>query len=98
MPPPLAVIFDLDDTLCDTTGAMLTALEAMSLRTPAFAGRSPTELHALQIHVMQGLDAQIFSGALNANQVRTRRFELMLSACDDPAPDGAGAALAYRKV
>lgn len=98
MPPPLAVVFDLDDTLCDATGAMLTALEAVSLRTPAFADRSPAELHALQIHVMQGLDAQIFSGALNASQARTRRFELMLSACGDPAPDGASAALAYREV
>lgn len=53
VPTPLAVIFDLDDTLCDTTGAMLAALEAVSNRTPAFAGRSPTELHALQIRVMQ---------------------------------------------
>ena len=98
MPPPLAVIFDLDDTLCDTTGAMLAALEAVSLITPAFADRSPAELYALQVRVMQGLDTQIFSGALNAQQARARRFELMLSACGDPAPDGAGTALAYREV
>ena len=98
MPPPLAVIFDLDDTLCDTTGAMLAALEAVSLRTPAFAGRSPAELHALQVRVMQGLDARIFSGALTAQQARARRFELMLTECGDPAPDGAGTALAYREV
>ena len=98
MPPPLAVIFDLDDTLCDTTGAMMTALKAVSLSIPAFAGRSPAELHALQLRVMQGLDAQIFSGALDAEQARTRRFERMLSACGDSAPDGAGAAVAYREV
>ena len=98
MPSPLAVIFDLDDTLCDTTGAMLAALEAVSLRTPAFAGRSPAELHALQLRTMQSLDAQIFSGALNASQARTRRFELMLSECGDAAPDGSGTALAYREV
>ncbi len=98
MPSPLAIIFDLDDTLCDTTGAMLAALEAVSLRTPAFAGRSPAELYALQARVVQGLDAQIFAGALTAQQARVRRFELMLSACGDPAPDGAGTALAYREA
>ena len=98
MSPPLAVIFDLDDTLCDTTGAMLAALKAVSLRTPAFTGRSPAELHALQTRVMLGLDAQIYSGALTAQQARTRRFELMLTECGDPAPDGVGTALAYREV
>jgi putative hydrolase of the HAD superfamily len=96
MSPVQAVIFDLDDTLCDTTGAMLSALGVLSAQVPAFAVRTPAELHALQRRIMQGLDEQVFSGELNAEQARSRRFALMLSELGDHSTDNKAVALAYR--
>lgn len=98
MPTPLAVIFDLDDTLFDTAGAMLTALESLALAVPAFRGRTGAELFDLQTEFMRQLDPEVFSGQLSGVQARTRRFERMLTACGDPAPDGEAVAGAYREV
>ena len=98
MPAPLAVIFDLDDTLFDTAGAMLTALESLALAVPAFQGRTGAELFALQAGFMRQLDPEVFNGRLSGVQARRLRFERMLTACGDPDPDGEAVAGAYREV
>ncbi|MGY2894100.1 HAD family hydrolase [Deinococcus sp. UYEF24] len=96
MPVPLAVIFDLDDTLCDTSGSMLTALAAVSQVTPAFAGRSPAELYALQTRIMRTLEPQVYSGELTPQQIRVRRFGLMLAELGHSPAGGEAAAALYR--
>ncbi|WP_407570058.1 HAD family hydrolase [Deinococcus altitudinis] len=96
MPVPLAVIFDLDDTLCDTSGSMLTALAAVSQAIPAFARRSPAELYALQTRIMRALEPQVYSGELTPPQIRVRRFGLMLAELGHSAEGGEAAATVYR--
>jgi putative hydrolase of the HAD superfamily len=94
--PPRAVLFDLDDTLFDAARSMLDALTVMQSSFPAFGHLTPTDLLALQRRTMLKLDPLVFAGELDARQARVRRFELMLSECGDPAPDGEAAQLAYR--
>lgn len=98
MPTPRAIIFDLDDTLCDTQGSMLIALEAVSLVTPAFAGLRPAELYAMQTRIMKTLEVQAYSGELRPQEVRVRRFELMLAELGHPSEGGSAAAGRYREA
>jgi putative hydrolase of the HAD superfamily len=99
-----AVIFDLDDTLVDTAGAMLLALTALTNTVPAFSGLEPAELFARQAKIMHTLDPEVFAGRLNAQQARARRFSLLLEECgggsaqDGSAQDGKAVALEYRRV
>ena len=93
--PVQAVIFDLDDTLCDTSGSMLTALAAVSQITPAFSGLTPNELYDMQTRIMKTLEARVFSGELGPQDVRVRRFELMLAERGQSA-GGSEAAATYR--
>ena len=95
MSTPHAIIFDLDDTLCDTRGSMLTALAAVSRVTPAFSGLSPAELYETQTRIMKTLEARVFSGELGPQEIRARRFELMLAERGEHA-GGHEAAKVYR--
>ena len=93
-----AVIFDLDDTLFDTAGAMLTALDALTRTVPIFRGRTGTELFAMHTRYMHQIDPEVFSGQLNGPQARVKRFTLMLAECGAPDADGNGVSLAYRAI
>jgi putative hydrolase of the HAD superfamily len=97
MPPPLrAVIFDLDDTLLDTTHAMQHALDHLSRQVIAFQNCPPGELLTAQQRIMLELDTEIFAGRLDAAQARTQRFELLLAEYGDTRTSGVAVAQLYR--
>lgn len=72
--PPRVVLFDLDDTLVDHTGAVLGAFRSLRLSYPALARRRARELAALyQLH-LERVHAAVVRGRISAEAARLRRF------------------------
>ncbi|WP_420595420.1 HAD family hydrolase [Deinococcus sp.] len=94
--PIRAVIFDLDDTLLDTSHAMREALTHLGRTLPALHGETPEALSAAHQRILLTLDPDVFAGRLSGVQARARRFELLLREYGDEQTDGTETALLYR--
>ncbi|WP_310584231.1 HAD family hydrolase, partial [Deinococcus sp.] len=78
MPPPLAVIFDLDDTLFDDAVCTLAGLRALAAGHPALAALPQTELVVRHAHLLAALEHEVYAGTLSAEGARVRRLGQLL--------------------
>lgn len=92
MPPPLAVIFDLDDTLFDDAVCTLAGLRALAAGHPALAALPQTELVARHAHLLAALEHEVYAGTLSAEGARVRRLGQLL---EGVAADAEAAAHVY---
>jgi len=93
-----AVIFDLDDTLLDTSYAMREALTHLEGQLPAFQHCQPGELFAAHQRVLLSLDPEVFAGRLSGVQARAKRFGLLLCEYGDTQTSGEETAQLYRQA
>lgn len=87
MPPPLAVIFDLNDTLFDDAGCTLAGLRALAAEHPALAALPQAELFTRHAALLAALEHEVYAGILSVEDARVRRLGQLL--------EGVAAAYVY---
>ena len=92
MPPPLAVIFDLDDTLFDDAGCTLAGLRALAAGHPALAALPQAELFARHAALLAALEHEVYAGTLSVEGARVQRLRQLL---EGVAADAEAAARIY---
>lgn len=92
-----AVIFDLDDTLFDDTACMYAGLSAL---TQAYHIQNIDIKQLYQRHweIISEIDPLLFSGQIDAQEARKRRYEKLLTELGVQQPDGLEATQIYRKA
>ena len=94
--PLRALIFDLDDTLLDTSYAMRQGIRQLGQDLPTLRHLLPEDLLVAHRRIQLALDPEVFAGTFSAEQARARRFELLLREHGDHQTPGEVAARMYR--
>lgn len=92
-----AVIFDLDDTLFDDTACMYAGLAAL-VQAYNIQNIDIKQLYQRHWEIISEIDPLLFSGQIDAQEARKRRYEKMLAELDVQQPDGIAATHIYRKA
>ncbi|WP_407570059.1 HAD family hydrolase [Deinococcus altitudinis] len=95
MPPPHAIIFDLDDTLFDDAGCTLAGLNALAARHPALAALPQAELFSRHAALLAALEGEVYAGRLSVEACRVRRLAQLLEGVGVAEADGEAAAQLY---
>ena len=95
MPVPLAIIFDLDDTLFDDAGCTLAGLNALAAGYPALAALPQSELFARHSRLLTALEGEVYAGTLSVEACRVRRLGQLLASVGVPDADAEAAAVTY---
>ncbi|WP_424951210.1 HAD family hydrolase [Deinococcus sp.] len=95
MPPPRAVIFDLDDTLFDDAGCTLAGLNALAVQYPALAALSQADLFARHAALLAALEGEVYAGRLSVEACRVRRLGQLLESVGVAGADAGAAARTY---
>jgi putative hydrolase of the HAD superfamily len=97
---PVAILWDLDDTLFDHAGTCRRALRVVRAEFPALGRRSLSDLHAEYLALVDRLHRRVLRGAISSSEARSRRFAALLESVDagsSPA-DASRAAELYRET
>lgn len=92
---PLAVIFDLDDTLFDDVGCTLAGLNALAARHPPLAALPRPELFSRHAALLAALEGEVYAGRLSVEACRVRRLGQLLESVGVVGADGEAAAAVY---
>lgn len=92
-----AAIFDLDDTLFDDTACMYAGLNAL-IQAYAIKDTDAKQLFQRHWEIISEIDPLLFSGQINAQEARKRRYEKLLAELGVQQPDGLAATQIYRKA